>query len=29
MSDLNEIIYSEIVDVVEEFDYDTQCEQYN
>ena len=29
MSDLNEIIYSEIVDVTEEFDYDTQCERYN
>lgn len=29
MSDLNEIIYSEIVNVAEEYDYDTQCERYN
>ncbi|MBR1823085.1 MAG: CPBP family intramembrane metalloprotease [Ruminococcus sp.] len=30
MSDLTGITYSnEIIDVVEEFDYDTQCEQYN
>ena len=30
MNDLTKITYSsEIIDVVEEFDYDTQCEQYN